>query len=424
MNRFTLTQMTKLQRLSDLIMPSYGQFYPEKLVTSVGLYEAVLIDAADIQVMNIEIAGEEPHLEVSKDIVALHEFMNLKRRIMLPCPDCRQDQPYDLRDYYNPQRVMLSSDMPRFTVGSSVRIPVGPSAIYAPVDDLTDEEYNIFDPPKVPKYRLGQNYLCDFDQTLFQNVDWNEYQNKCVLACVDGIAEQLREIRRDFICTLDVLHRGFIDFIIYEAVDRYTEPEILQRYKERRAVNPGAEMTADEKRASEAYERLKSCLVMEKVGQYPSMADIQMFDIGKYRTVLSKDHFRDFKTALGLYASGVGCGSFVYLRRIFEGLVIEAETVASKNDDWDAKEFRERDFNQKIEYLESFGQKLIPDELADVKTKIYGILSRGVHASSDQECNELFLAMKYTIEELLDHKIANKEREERLKSLRSTLHKA
>ena len=71
--------------------------------------------------------------------------------------------------------------------------------------------------------------------------------------------------------------------------------------------------------------------------------------------------------------------------------------------------------------METFGQKLIPDELSPVKTKIYGVLSRGVHASSDQECIELFPAMKYVIEELLDHKIATKEREEKLKRLGSVL---
>ena len=84
-------------------------------------------------------------------------------------------------------------------------------------------------------------------------------------------------------------------------------------------------------------------------------------------------------------------------------------------DGWSAEEYRNRDFNKKVEYLETFGQKLIPDELSTVKTRIYGVLSRGVHASSDQECIELFPAMKYVIEELLDHKIAKKEREEKLK---------
>ena len=75
----------------------------------------------------------------------------------------------------------------------------------------------------------------------------------------------------------------------------------------------------------------------------------------------------------------------------------------------------------KMQYLESFGIKLIPDELNAVKTKIYGVLSRGIHASSDEECIELFNPMKFVIEELLNHKIAKLEREEKLRKLGSVL---
>lgn len=421
MNRFSLLQMARLPRLADLIMPSDRDFCPEKLITEVGLYEAVLIDAADIRVFDVEIAGEVPHLEVSRDVAALHKFINHKARIMLPCPDCKQDQPFDLRHFYNPQKVSISNERPSFTVGSPTRIPVYGSAIYTPMDSIKGEKINIFDPPKVPKYRIGQDFLRDFDQTQFEGVDFESFKQNCALACVDGIEEFISEVRRDFTCTLDILHCGFVDFIIYEAVDRYTPPEILRRYKERRAADSTVEMTMDEKKAAEAYERLKTCLIMEKVGQYPSMADLQMFDIEKYKTVLGRESFRDFRTAIGLYASGVGCGSFVYLRRIFEGIVVEAEAIASKMEGWDAEEYRNRDFNKKIEYLEGFDQKLIPDELSNVKTKIYGVLSRGVHASSDQECIELFPVMKYVIEELLDHKIAKKEREDKLKLLGSVL---
>lgn len=59
MGRFTLSQMTKLPRLADLIMPSYREVFPEKLITEVGLYEAVLIDAANIQVYDMKIADED-----------------------------------------------------------------------------------------------------------------------------------------------------------------------------------------------------------------------------------------------------------------------------------------------------------------------------------------------------------------------------
>ena len=423
MHRFTLSQMGRLPRLADIIMPNDRDFFPEKLITELGLYEAVLIDTADIQVFDAEIVGVEPHLEVSIDVEAFHRFINLNDRIMLPCADCKQNQPFDLKSFFNPQRVSNVGDKPHFTIGATARTPVEHSTIYAPVNDRTSEKMNVFDPPKVPKYQIGQSYLRGFDHLEFQNVDVEDFKRRCSVECLNGIAEKLCEVRRNFVCTLDDQHRGFVDFIIYKAVDGYMLSSILREYEERRMADPNAEMTKDEAQAAEAYERLKTCLIMEKVGQYPSMADLQMFDIEKYRSVLSKDHFRDFKTALGLYASGVGCGSFIYLRRIFEGLVVEAETLASQQKGWNAEEYERRRFNEKIEYLEAFGQKIIPDVLVGVKGKIYGILSRGVHQSSDQECNELFPVMKYVIEEVLDHRIAIKEREDKLKRLGTVLGK-
>lgn len=62
---------------------------------------------------------------------------------------------------------------------------------------------------------------------------------------------------------------------------------------------------------------------IEKVGQYPSVADIAIAQIQQYSKVLSRKYMRDFTMAIGLAANGVGTGSFVYLRRIFEHLVDE-----------------------------------------------------------------------------------------------------
>ena len=153
------------------------------------------------------------------------------------------------------------------------------------------------------------------------------------------------------------------------------------------------------------------------------MADLQMFDIEKYRKVLSDDSFRDFSMALGLYASGVGCGSLLYLRRIYETLIKKAQDNCSKLPEWNAEEYSKKRFNEKLKYLESLGAKIIPDELSDVKVKIYGWLSKGVHELSEQDSKELFPALKYSIELILDEQIAQKEKEDKLKELKKKLNK-
>jgi hypothetical protein len=62
-------------------------------------------------------------------------------------------------------------------------------------------------------------------------------------------------------------------------------------------------------------------LVIEKVGQSPSLADIANDESKTYRAVLSKEDSSEFHKAIGLAAHGVGIGSFVYMRRIFERLI-------------------------------------------------------------------------------------------------------
>lgn len=72
-----------------------------------------------------------------------------------------------------------------------------------------------------------------------------------------------------------------------------------------------------------------------KIGQYPSLADLQGNDLRKYGKVLSSERFRELIRAVGLYAHGVGIGSFVYLRRIIEELIDEAHAEAVQTPEWD-----------------------------------------------------------------------------------------
>lgn len=50
---------------------------------------------------------------------------------------------------------------------------------------------------------------------------------------------------------------------------------------------------------------------MKKIGQYPSVADLSFPELKEYRKVMSKDDEKELKRAIGLYASGIGIGSYV-----------------------------------------------------------------------------------------------------------------
>ncbi|RYE50431.1 MAG: short-chain dehydrogenase [Sphingobacteriales bacterium] len=145
-----------------------------------------------------------------------------------------------------------------------------------------------------------------------------------------------------------------------------------------------------------------------KIGQYPSIADLHISQIKDYNKVLSKEKLKEFTKAIGLAANGVGIGSFVYLRRIFEFLIEEAHSKAKTKDAWDEGIFQRSRMAEKIEILKSE----LPDFLVEHK-ELYGILSKGIHELEEQECLLHFIPVRTGIEMILDDKIIEFEKAER-----------
>lgn len=156
---------------------------------------------------------------------------------------------------------------------------------------------------------------------------------------------------------------------------------------------------------------------ISKVGQYPSVADFHIGQVHKYDKVLPKDKMREFTKAIGLAANGVGIGSFVYLRRIFEYLVFEAHEVAkSKNPSFDKTAFTSGRMNEKIQMLSGY----LPDYLVEHHA-IYGILSKGIHELGEEECKKYFPILKASIELILDEKLEAYQKEMRKKEIGNAL---
>lgn len=132
----------------------------------------------------------------------------------------------------------------------------------------------------------------------------------------------------------------------------------------------------------------------QKIGQYPSVADLTFPELDAYKHVISKEDRKELGTAIGLYASGVGAGSYVYLRRILERLVYQAKEAAA--DAIDNEMFEQARVAEKIKMLEGY----LPDILVK-NTTIYGILSKGIHELSEEECRKHFPVVKECIYQIL-----------------------
>ena len=147
------------------------------------------------------------------------------------------------------------------------------------------------------------------------------------------------------------------------------------------------------------YYSVEKC-IFQKIGQFPSIADFHISQIKKYNKVLSNEKLKEFTRAIGLAANGVGIGSFVYLRRIFEDLIEEAHIKAMKKEEWNEEEYSKQRMSEKIELLKNF----LPAFLVENKT-LYGILSIGIHSLNEEDCLAYFESVRVGIELILDEKV-------------------
>lgn len=157
---------------------------------------------------------------------------------------------------------------------------------------------------------------------------------------------------------------------------------------------------------------------IQKIGQYPSVADLQLEDTAKYKDILEQQKHGEFKRAIGLFAHGIGIGSFVYLRRIFESLIEEGHEKARVEGLDDDRYLRAR-MSEKIKMLKDY----LPEFLVE-NSKIYEILSKGIHELEENECLKYFPIVKAGIELILDEKLEKLERQRKEESTKKEIQKA
>lgn len=155
---------------------------------------------------------------------------------------------------------------------------------------------------------------------------------------------------------------------------------------------------------------------MQKIGQYPSLANHYTPKLKKYRKILGEEKYTEFNRAIGLKAHGVGIGSFVYLRRIFEGLIEEAHTLATQEANWDEDKYIKAKMLEKVDLLKN----VLPELLIQNKI-VYSVLSKGIHELSEDECLQYFDVVQLFIEVFLDEKLEQQERKLKLTNAKKAL---
>jgi len=134
-----------------------------------------------------------------------------------------------------------------------------------------------------------------------------------------------------------------------------------------------------------------------KIGQFPSLADIESNNIQTYKHVLSKSAYKEFSRANGLFSHGIGIGSFVYLRRLVELYIVKpAHDHAKSETTWNEELYSKARFKEKIDLLKD----RLPDFLVS-NPHLYSVISKGIHELSEEECLEFFPTVKACLEVVL-----------------------
>lgn len=131
---------------------------------------------------------------------------------------------------------------------------------------------------------------------------------------------------------------------------------------------------------------------MVKIGQYPSVADLQFPELNEFRKEIDEPSRRELRRAIGLYAQGIGVGSYVYLRRIFERILEIARQKADADKSIDLSNYASMRVSDRIKLLKDY----LPD-LINSSPVIYGIVSKGIHELSEDDCLKYFPILQDSI---------------------------
>ncbi len=156
-----------------------------------------------------------------------------------------------------------------------------------------------------------------------------------------------------------------------------------------------------------------------KIGQIPSTYDLNEEINNKgFLKILGDEYSEYYKKACYLYSIGAFIGSLIYLRRIFEKLLID--TYSNNKDSlgisFDA--FKGMRMDNKLEKLKPFLPSVM---FSQGFNKIYTKISNGIHNLDEGDCDKIFLVLKMGIEEILSEQLEKTQKEKRIKELNKEL---
>jgi hypothetical protein len=152
-----------------------------------------------------------------------------------------------------------------------------------------------------------------------------------------------------------------------------------------------------------------------KVGSYPSIADLDRVRLFSECNIPKSRIPKELAAAVGLKAHGVYIGAYAYLRRVFETLIEDARKKAEQAGTL-AENFETMHVKEKIKALSDF----LPEYMVENRNA-YGILSKGIHELSEEDCKTGYDVLYNLIVMILEDQEERRKRELRKKDISNAI---
>lgn len=146
-----------------------------------------------------------------------------------------------------------------------------------------------------------------------------------------------------------------------------------------------------------------------KIGQNPSLTDIQLGTLQEYEEGMTSQQRKEFVRAINTSAHGFNVAACVHYRRLFESVLLEARDAKLKYEEialW--PEYQKMRTDERINALKEY----LPQFMVD-HPHLYGILSKGVHELTEEECGEAMPVLRQAIELMIQDKVDATRKEKR-----------
>ena len=152
-----------------------------------------------------------------------------------------------------------------------------------------------------------------------------------------------------------------------------------------------------------------------KLAQYPSLYDVSRDELKKYQKnkLIDKDSFREIYKAETCASSGYYVAAYTYMRRVYETMLMSVFTDNQEAIGLSEDEFRKLHSDKKLEAIKDY--LAIDDE---IYLPLYGLLSAGIHAMSEEQCCEDYVVLKPILLEILAEQKAKQEKADKRKELK------